>query len=64
MSEFILIKEKTLKQYINRKVDFAADIMDKIQTRLVEEVESNHIELSSKIVKLIEKVEDKYGRNN
>ena len=60
VSEYVVIKDKKLKEHMNNMFGITADVMDKIQSRLVEEIESNHTELVNKIAQL----EDKNGRNN
>lgn len=60
VSEYVIIKDKKLKEHMNHMFGITADVMDKIQSRLVEEIESNHTELVNKITQL----EDKNGRNN
>ena len=64
VSEFIIIKDKKMKEYVSGMFGVTTDVIDKIQSRLVEEIESNYIKLRSKIEKLTEEVEDKNGRNN
>ena len=61
VSEFIIIKDKKMKEYVSGMFGVTADVIDKIQSRLVEEITSNHEELRSKIVELLG---DKDGRNN
>lgn len=61
VSEFIIIKDKKMKEYVSGMFGVTADVIDKIQARLVEEITSNHEELRSKIVELLG---DKDGRNN
>lgn len=60
VSEYVIIKDKKLKEHMNHMFGITTDVMDKIQSRLVEEIESNHTELVNKIAQL----EDKNGRNN
>lgn len=64
VSEFIIIKDKKMKEYVSGMFGVTADVIDKIQSRLVEEIESNYIKLRSKIEKLTEEVEERNGRNN
>lgn len=64
VSEYVIIKDKKLKEHMDHRFGITADVIDKIQSRLVEEIESNYIKLRSKIEKLTEEVEERNGRNN